>query len=183
MLHSFSRLRTNTLTRLPKAAFAADIRDVVEEDARKFNKELSRSMDVEFSSNEVTRRVRTRYAPSPTGLMHIGGLRTALYNYLFAKQHGGDFILRIEDTDKNREVEGSTEDIVNMMKWAGLDWQEGPGSDQLKTASGQSYYQSERLPIYHKYIKTLLEVSLLQTQGCRMAMLIRVSARLSDCKR
>ena len=60
--------------------------------------------------------------------MHIGGLRTALYNYLFAKQHGGDFILRIEDTDKNREVEGSVEDIIKMMKWAGLEWIEGPGS-------------------------------------------------------
>ena len=57
-------------------------------------------------------RVRVRYAPSPTGMMHIGGLRTALYNYLYAKQNGGDFILRIEDTDKNREVEGSIENIV-----------------------------------------------------------------------
>jgi len=77
-------------------------------------------METKFSTNEVRKRVRVRYAPSPTGLMHIGGLRTAFYNYLFAKQHKGDFILRIEDTDKNREVEGSIDDIIKMMKWAGL---------------------------------------------------------------
>jgi glutamyl/glutaminyl-tRNA synthetase len=85
-------------------------------------------METQFSTNEITRRVRVRYAPSPTGMMHIGGLRTALYNYLFAKQHGGDFLLRIEDTDRNREVEGSVDDIIKMMKWAGLEWNEGPGS-------------------------------------------------------
>lgn len=90
--------------------------------------------------------------------MHIGGLRTALYNYLFAKQHGGDFLLRIEDTDKNREVEGSTEDIIRTMDWAGLRWDGGPGSDQLTTLQGgHSYFQSERLPIYHKFIEQLLE--------------------------
>ena len=83
--------------------------------------------------------MRTRYAPSPTGLMHIGGLRTALYNYLFAKQHGGDFLLRIEDTDKNREVEGSTDNIVEMMKWAGLEWDEGPGS-KVETKDGKSFF-------------------------------------------
>ena len=59
--------------------------------------------------------------------MHIGGLRTALYNYLFAKMHQGDFILRIEDTDKKREVDGSIQDLIESMKWSGLDWQEGPG--------------------------------------------------------
>jgi glutamyl-tRNA synthetase len=69
-------------------------------------------METKYTANEITRRVRVRYAPSPTGMMHIGGLRTALYNYLFAKQHDGDFILRIEDTDRNREVEGSVDDII-----------------------------------------------------------------------
>ena len=71
-------------------------------------------MEVQFGTNEPTKHVRVRYAPSPTGMMHIGGLRTALYNYLFAKQHGGDFLLRIEDTDRNREVDGSVEDIIKM---------------------------------------------------------------------
>jgi len=97
-------------------------------------------MEVKFGTNETTRRVRTRYAPSPTGMMHIGGLRTALYNYLFAKQHGGDFILRIEDTDKKREVEGSIDDIVQMMRWAGLEWQEGPGSALPKGPQNVSYF-------------------------------------------
>ena len=72
--------------------------------------------------------MRVRYAPSPTGMMHIGGLRTFLYNYLFARMHKGDMILRIEDTDKKREVAGSIPDIIDMLKWAGLDWDEGPGS-------------------------------------------------------
>jgi len=80
--------------------------------------------------------VRVRFAPSPTGDLHIGGLRTALYNYLFAKVNGGSFILRIEDTDKNREVEGSAEKIVEHLNWAGLHYDEGPGSllerDNLK---------------------------------------------------
>lgn len=84
--------------------------------------------------------------------MHIGGLRTALYNYLFAKQNNGDFLLRIEDTDKNREVDGSIDDIINMMKWSGLQWSEGPGSVQTQTKEGDSYLQSERLHFYHKYI-------------------------------
>ncbi len=81
-----------------------------------------------YTVNEVTNQIRVRYAPSPTGLMHIGGLRIILYNWLLAKMHKGKIILRIEDTDKNTEVEGSTEDIINMLKWSGLDWDEGPGS-------------------------------------------------------
>ena len=77
-------------------------------------------MQTEYGTNEPGKKVRVRYAPSPTGLMHIGGLRTFLYNYLFAKIHGGEMILRIEDTDRKREVEGSIEDIVSMLKWSGL---------------------------------------------------------------
>ena len=114
-------------------------RKATEDDIRQYNKDVGKMMEVQFSTNEVRRRVRTRYAPSPTGLMHIGGLRTALYNYLFAKQHQGDFLLRIEDTDKNREVEGSTDNIVEMMKWAGLEWDEGPGS-KMVTKEGKSYF-------------------------------------------
>ena len=115
-------------------------------------------MEVQFGTNEPTKHVRVRYAPSPTGMMHIGGLRTALYNYLFAKQHGGDFLLRIEDTDRNREVDGSVEDIIKMMKWAGLEWSEGPGSGKLNDGPKGPYFQSQRLHIYDKYAKTLLEV-------------------------
>lgn len=133
-----------------------------------YNKTLSRSgLEYQLNTNEVTKRVRTRYAPSPTGAMHIGGLRTALYNYLFAKQHAGDFLLRIEDTDKNREVEGSTLDIVNALSWSGLDWSEGPGSTFKSEKEAEDdhgpcgpYYQSQRLKIYHKFIDTLVEVSL-----------------------
>ena len=118
--------------------------------------------------NEPGQRVRVRYAPSPTGLMHIGGLRTFLYNYLFAKVHGGEMILRIEDTDKKREVEGSTKDIIDMLQWSGLSWDEGPGSlyadkgekthdGSLKLGLYGPYFQSQRLSIYHKYIDTLIE--------------------------
>lgn len=67
---------------------------------RQFNRDIEKNFDVKYSTNEVVREVRVRYAPSPTGDLHIGGLRTALYNYLFAKIHNGKFILRIEDTDK-----------------------------------------------------------------------------------
>ncbi|HMZ25481.1 MAG TPA: glutamate--tRNA ligase family protein, partial [Saprospiraceae bacterium] len=70
--------------------------------------------------------VRVRFAPSPTGALHIGGVRTALYNYLFAKKHHGTFILRIEDTDQNRLVEGAEEYIMDALRWAGLDPDESP---------------------------------------------------------
>ena len=87
---------------------------------------ISKVMDVKYSG--INEEVRVRFAPSPTGDLHIGGLRTALYNYLFAKVNDGKFILRIEDTDKNREVEGSIENIVDCLKWAGIQHDEGPGS-------------------------------------------------------
>ncbi len=98
-------------------------------------------------------KVRVRFAPSPTGYMHIGGLRTALYNYLFAQKMGGDFILRIEDTDRSRFVEDSLEDIKKSLKWLGIDWQEGPGVGGDKGP----YLQSERLNLYNKYVNQLLE--------------------------
>lgn len=78
-------------------------------------------------NEKVEREVWVRFAPSPTGDMHIGGLWTALYNYLYAKSKNGKFILRIEDTDKVREVPGSIESICNDLKWAGIEWDEGPG--------------------------------------------------------
>ena len=99
------------------------------------------------------RKVRVRFAPSPTGALHIGGVRTALYNYLFAKQHGGDFVFRIEDTDSNRFVPGAEEYIVESFRWLGLKFDEGVG------IGGEygPYRQSERRNIYKKYVDILLE--------------------------
>lgn len=98
-------------------------------------------------------KVRTRFAPSPTGYLHIGGLRTALYGYLFAKQRGGDFILRIEDTDTNRYVDGSVQIIYDTMRDSGIMYDEGPdvGGDF------GPYIQSERKNIYTEYAKLLVE--------------------------
>ncbi len=96
--------------------------------------------------------VRTRFAPSPTGYLHVGGLRTALYAYLFAKQNNGTFILRIEDTDQSRKVEGATEKLIEALRWAGLDFDEGPGKD----GNHGPYIQSQRLKIYHEHAKQLL---------------------------
>ncbi len=96
--------------------------------------------------------VRVRFAPSPTGYLHVGGLRTALYNYLFAKNSGGKFILRIEDTDRNRFVEGAVENLISTLKWVGLDYDEG--SD--KPGDYGPYMQSERLDIYKKHVEELI---------------------------
>jgi len=98
-------------------------------------------------------KIRVRFAPSPTGPLHLGGVRTALYNYLFAKSQGGDFILRIEDTDRNRYTEGSEQMIFDALKWLDLDYAEGPdvGGDY------GPYRQSERFDLYGKYAKELVE--------------------------
>ena len=98
-------------------------------------------------------KVRTRFAPSPTGFMHLGGLRTALYAYLYAKSNGGDFILRIEDTDKERFVEGAIEVIYSSLKESGMDYDEGPD----KGGNYGPYIQSERMDIYKKYALELIE--------------------------
>lgn len=106
-------------------------------------------------------KIRTRFAPSPTGYLHIGGLRTALYAYLFAKQNGGDFLLRIEDTDKSREVDGAVEKLIKSLKWAGLEPDEGVilNSDGKVAEKGKlgPYTQSKRLEIYQKYAQELLD--------------------------
>jgi glutamyl-tRNA synthetase len=81
--------------------------------------------------------VRTRFAPSPTGYLHIGGARTALFNYLFARHYGGKFILRIEDTDRERSTSEAIQAILDAMKWLQLDYDEGP------------FYQTERYPLYN----------------------------------
>ena len=101
----------------------------------------------------IERRVRVRFAPSPTGPLHIGGVRTALYNYLFAKQYGGDLVLRIEDTDSNRFVPGAEEYILESFRWLGIKFDEGV------SFGGQygPYRQSERREIYKIYVKQLLD--------------------------
>jgi len=99
-------------------------------------------------------KVRTRFAPSPTGYMHIGNLRTALYEYLIAKHDGGDFILRIEDTDQGRQVEGATDMIYHVMEQTGLTYDEGPDIP----GNVGPYIQSERLPIYKEYADKLVEL-------------------------
>lgn len=99
------------------------------------------------------RKVRVRFAPSPTGALHIGGVRTALYNYLFARQHGGELVFRIEDTDSNRFVPGAEEYIIESFRWLGIRFDEGVsfGGDR------GPYRQSERRDIYKKYVRQLLD--------------------------
>ena len=89
--------------------------------------------------------VRVRFAPSPTGPLHVGGVRTALFNYLFAKKNSGKFILRIEDTDSKRKVDGAEDYLLKCLSWCGIDIDEGP------------YRQSERKSLYQKYISLLIE--------------------------
>jgi len=101
----------------------------------------------------MNEKVRVRFAPSPTGPLHIGGVRTALFNYLFAKKHNGDFILRIEDTDQKRYVEGAEQYIVDTLNWCGIPFDEGPG----KEGSYGPYRQSERKELYSTYANTLID--------------------------
>ncbi len=101
----------------------------------------------------MSSKVRVRFAPSPTGPLHIGGVRTALYNYLFAKKHDGDFILRIEDTDQNRYVEGAEDYIIESLNWCGIPYDEGPGKEK----DHGPYRQSERKEIYREYAEKLIE--------------------------
>ncbi|HNY65342.1 MAG TPA: glutamate--tRNA ligase [Deltaproteobacteria bacterium] len=93
----------------------------------------------------MTKKVRTRFAPSPTGYLHIGGVRTALFSWLYARHAKGDFILRVEDTDAQRSTEESSKQILDAMLWLGLDWDEGP------------FYQSQRLDLYRSYIHKLVD--------------------------
>ncbi len=101
----------------------------------------------------IDKKVITRFAPSPTGFMHIGNVRTAIYDWACAKKNNGTFILRIEDTDKAREVEGSIEHIIKSLKWLGLNWNEGPDIG----GPNAPYKQSERLESYLKYAKILID--------------------------
>jgi len=106
--------------------------------------------------------VRVRFAPSPTGDLHIGGARTALFNWLFARHHRGTFILRIEDTDKSREQEQAVRVIFDGLRWLGLEWDEGAG----RGGPFGSYYQSQRTAVYEKYLNSLQSEGLLyEDQG------------------
>ena len=100
----------------------------------------------------MSSKVRVRFAPSPTGPLHIGGVRTALYNYLFAKKHGGDFVLRIEDTDQNRYVDGAEDYIIESLNWCGIPYDEGPGKEK----GFGPYRQSERKDKYRAYAEELI---------------------------
>lgn len=101
----------------------------------------------------MSSNVRVRFAPSPTGEPHLGNIRTALFNWLFARNQGGTFIVRVEDTDQARKVEGATDAIFDALRWLGIDWDEGP------EAGGDfgPYYQSERLDTYHTHTQQLIE--------------------------
>jgi len=107
-------------------------------------------------NNNSSKKVVTRFAPSPTGFMHVGSVRTALYSWLFAKKNNGTMILRIEDTDKVREVPGSIEHIIKSLKWLGITWDEGPDIG----GPNAPYLQSERLNSYKKYAEILVEKGL-----------------------
>ena len=104
----------------------------------------------------MTDTVRVRFAPSPTGYFHVGGARTALYNWLFARHHGGQFILRIEDTDRTRYMPDALPDLLEGLRWLGLCWDEGPevGGDH------GPYYQSDRLALYQEYAERLVSEGL-----------------------
>src|SRR5258705_2970258 len=105
-----------------------------------------------LSLHIMNKKVRVRFAPSPTGGLHLGGVRTVLYNYLFAKQHGGDFIVRIEDTDQSRYVAGAEDYIFNCLQWAGLEPDESP----LHGGNYGPYRQSERKDAYRSYAEKLV---------------------------
>ena len=98
-------------------------------------------------------QVRVRYAPSPTGLQHIGGIRTALFNYFFARSQKGSFILRIEDTDQERYSTEALDDLYATLEWLGIEYDEGP----IKGGPFAPYVQSERFDIYEMYAKKLVE--------------------------
>ena len=106
--------------------------------------------------------LRTRFAPSPTGFLHVGGLRTALYNYLLARKNKGKFILRIEDTDRSRFIEGAVESLIKTLKWIGLEYDEGPAIENNELTDKDigefgPYIQSRRLELYRKHAELLLE--------------------------
>src|ERR687894_1394450 len=99
------------------------------------------------------KEIRVRYAPSPTGMLHVGGVRTALFNWLFARKNGGTFVLRIEDTDLARSTEASVDQLKNSLRWIGLDWDEGPEAG----GPHPPYRQTERFDLYRQAARRLLD--------------------------
>ena len=114
-----------------------------------------------LNSSSQLSKIRVRIAPSPTGFTHIGTLRTALTNFLFAKKNNGQFVIRLEDTDQSRFVENATEDLIRSLKWAGIEWDEGIDLDSqdkiIEKGNYGPYIQSKRLPIFKKYIQELID--------------------------
>ncbi|MDP2935739.1 MAG: glutamate--tRNA ligase [Dehalococcoidia bacterium] len=123
--------------------------------------------------------VRVRYAPSPTGSPHVGNIRTALFNWLFARHHGGRFILRIEDTDAARKIEGAEEEIMESLRWLGLDWDEGP----VVGGDFGPYRQSERLSIYQDMARRLAEEDKAYYCYCSTERLAEMRAQQAKEKR
>ena len=126
----------------------------------------------------TAREVRVRFAPSPTGFPHVGNIRTALFNWLFARHTGGKFIVRIEDTDQSRKVEGALESILESLKWLGLDWDEGP---EIGGPYGP-YFQSERLEIYQTHARKLIETGHAYKCYCSAERLAQMRAEFARRK-
>ncbi len=126
----------------------------------------------------MDKRIRVRYAPSPTGYQHIGGIRTALFNYLFARVNKGDFILRIEDTDQTRYFDGALEDIFETFKWLGIDYDEGP----VKEGPYKPYFQSKRTELYKKFAQELINKNCAYYCYCDSDRLERVKKEQTEKK-
>ena len=122
--------------------------------------------------------VRVRFPPSPTGGPHVGNIRTAIFNWLFARHHGGDFIIRVEDTDQSRKVEGSTEELLEALRWLGVEWDEGP---DIGGRFGP-YIQSQRLDLYREHVDALLDVGAAYRCFCSPERLAEVRERQSRNK-
>lgn len=127
----------------------------------------------------MSKQVRTRFAPSPTGFLHVGGVRTALFSWLIARQNSGRFILRIEDTDKAREVKGSEDHIQKCLRWLGLEWDEGPD----KGGSYGPYRQSERLEIYTEWAEKLIDAGRAYADPYSPEELEKLRAQASSAKK
>ena len=126
----------------------------------------------------MTTPVRVRYAPSPTGEPHVGNVRTAIFNWLFARHNGGSLIIRVEDTDQARMIEGSTEELLDALRWLGLDWEEGPDVG----GSYGPYYQSQRLDLYRQVVDRLLDNGSAYTCYCSPERLAEIRKEQSRRK-